>query len=607
MQTRRDQDNRTVAKAAVLRKLLGYARPYARQFLALLLIMLTYAGLDAAMPLLTRAAIDRFAVGDDMRGFGWFALVCFLFALGRGLTVRGMIATSGIIYTGLGHDIRRDCFNHLQKLSFSFFDQRAVGWLMARLTSDTQELSRTFAWGLADLIDGLGKLIMMSIIMFVLDPLLALIVLAVVPPLAIMIVIYQAVTLRLFREVRRANSEVTGAFNEGVSGARTTKTLVREDAALEEFSQRTAHLRDLSIWAARKSALYFPAVLLLGTIGSALALWAGGSGVIADRVTYGTLVAFIAYAVSFFRPLEDIARRFPQLQSAQAGAERIFSVLETEPEIRDCGTDPDAPPTEARPLKNFDGGVEFRNVDFAYSPEEPVLRDFSLRARAGETLALVGETGVGKTTIVSLLCRFYEPDRGAILAQGVDYRSLPLAEWRSQLGIVLQDPHLFSGSIRDNIRYGRLDATDREIEDAARVANAHDFIMECHSGYDFQVGENGAHLSAGQKQLIALARVVLADPKILILDEATSAVDTETEALLQSALDRVLQDRTSFVIAHRLSTIRRADRILLLNAEGLAEQGSHRELIRRRGAYYRLYSSQFIEERETALLAKSEQ
>lgn len=597
---RRSDDNRSGLKIAVLRRLAGYARPYAREFLLLFSIMIAYAALDAAMPLLTRSAIDRFGVTGQTQGLVGFAVICLLFALGRGLTVGGMIRTSGKIYTGLGHDIRRDSFGHLQKLSFSFFDSHAVGWLMARLTSDTQELSRTFAWGLADLVDGAGKLVLMSVIMFALDPTLAAVVLLVVPPLALTVIAYQAVTLRLYRGVRRANSEVTGAFNEGVGGARTTKALVRENLVLDEFAQRTAHLRDLSITAARKSAFYFPFVLLLGTVGSGLALWLGGKGILAGDVSYGTLVAFIAYAVSFFTPLQDIARRFPQLQNAQASAERIFSILETAPAVAD---DRNLPSRSTLPdALRFDGGIEFCNVSFSYTPDETVLCNFSLTVTPGETLALVGETGVGKTTLISLLCRFYEPTGGEIRVNGIDYRRLPLRWWRSQLGIVLQDPHLFSGAIRDNIRYGRLAATDAEIEHAAHIANAHDFIMDCRGGYDFDVGENGANLSTGQKQLLALARVVLTDPRLLILDEATSAVDTETESLIQRGLDDVLRGRTSLVIAHRLSTIRRADRILLLGAEGIVEQGTHHELIRRHGAYYRLYSSQFIEEKESALL-----
>ncbi len=595
-----DNDNRLRLNTTVLRQLYKYGRNYSGSFILLFLVMLAYAGLDAALPLLSRTAIDRFAVDREATGILWFALVCAFFALGRGVTVRFMIAVSGHIYTGLGYDIRRDSFNHLQRLSFSFFDRHAVGWLMARLTSDTQELSRTFAWGLADLIDGAGKIIMITVIMLIIDPLLALIVLAVVPPLALIVAVYQAVTLRLYRRVRRANSEVTGAFNEGVGGARTTKTLVREEAALDEFSQRTRHLRELSVQAARKSALYFPMVLLLGTLGSALVLWVGGSGVVAGDVTYGTLVAFIAYATSFFRPLEDIARRFPQLQNAQASAERIFSVLDTEPEIRDDSAIVSLGGADGLP--QFDGAVEFADISFAYIADEPVLHDFSLSVAAGETVALVGETGVGKTTVINLLCRFYHPDRGSILVNGIDYRRLPLAWWRRQLGIVLQDPHLYSGTIGDNIRYGRLTATDQEVEAAAQLAGSHEFIMECRGGYDFQVSENGANLSAGQKQLIALARVVLAAPKILILDEATSAVDTETEAMIQRGLNNVAAGRTSFIIAHRLSTIRQADRIVLLGREGIVEQGSHRELIRKRGAYYRLYTSQFIEEQENALL-----
>jgi ATP-binding cassette subfamily B protein len=584
----------------VLKWLAGYIRPYRWLFLRLIATMLVFAFLDATLPLLTRTAIDRFAVPRRTDGLVWFALVCALFAVVRGLAVWCMILTGGKTYTGVSRDLARDCFEHLQGLSFAYFDRHGVGWLMSRLTSDTQLLGRVFAWIAVDLVDATGRVVIMSIIMFTLNWKLALLVLAVVPPMVLIIGRFQLLTLAKFREVRHANAAISGAFNEGIMGARTTKTLVREEASLAEFAQRSETMRTASVSAARTSGLYLPLVLILGSVGSALALWIGGNGVLAGDISYGVLVAFIAYAIAFFEPMKDLANRFPQLQNAQAAAERVHSLLQTQAEIVDT---PEAlMRQQSQSLPPFQGQVEFDQVCFSYTAKETVLDNFSLKVPMGRTVALVGETGAGKTTIANLICRFYEPTSGTIRIDGMDYRHLPLVWLRSHLGIVQQTPHLFSGTIRENIRYGDLKASDEQVETAARLVNAHSFIATLPEGYEFRVGECGEGLSTGQKQLVSLARVMLANPKLLILDEATSSVDAETERLIQDAIDKVLQNRTSFIIAHRLATIRRADQILLIRNGRVLEQGSHRELIRLRGAYYSLYRSQFVATHEAQLL-----
>jgi ATP-binding cassette subfamily B protein len=476
-----------------------------------------------------------------------------------------------------------------------------VGWLMSRLTADARELGRFFAWGLVDFVDGLGRILIMTVIMLLLDWRLALLVLAVVPLIAVIVGRFQALTLSRFRAVRRAGSELTAAFNEGIMGARTTKTLGREEVSLQEFTVFTRQMRDISVAAARLSAFYFPIVLFVGTVAAAAAVWYGGNGVVAGDISYGVLVAFAAYARSFFEPIQDLARRFPQLQNAQAAAERVFSILETEPEAPSSMSD-EAPGVVSE-LPSFRGEIEFEHVSFAYQQDEPVLADFSLHVNPGETIALVGETGAGKTTIVNLLCRFYEPSAGIIRVDGRDCRQLPLAWLRRNLGIVQQMPHLFSGTVRESIRYGRLDATDAEVEEAARIVLADEFVRALPAGYETRIGEAGESLSSGQKQLLSLARAILANPRLLILDEATSAVDTATEYLIQTAIEKSLSGRTSFIVAHRLSTIRRADRILLIRDGKVVEQGSHHELIRRGQAYFQLYSSQFVEERERRIWA----
>jgi ATP-binding cassette subfamily B protein len=406
--------------------------------------------------------------------------------------------------------------------------------------------------------------------------------------------------------VRKTNSRITGAFNEGIGGAKTTKTLVREEANLAEFSELTGTMYRSSVKAAVLSALFLPAILTLGSVGTGIALWLGGNGVIAGVLSYGTLVAFIQYTVQFFEPLMELARMFAELQAAQASSERIFSLLEEEPQIQDSDAVTEKYGTILQPREEnwpaITGSITFENVSFGYIDGEKVLQNFSLDVHPGETIALVGETGSGKSTIVNLACRFYEPTEGVIKIDGVDYRQRSMLWLHSNLGYVLQAPHLFSGSIMDNIRYGRLDASDEEVINAAKMVNAHDFIMRQEAGYQADVGEGGSMLSTGEKQLISFARAILADPRIFVLDEATSSVDTETEQIIQNAIHTVLEGRTSFIIAHRLSTIRSADRILVIRQGKVTEYGTHQELLSQKGYYYRLYTNQFMDEQEMKLI-----
>ena len=596
----------------LMRKLIAYIGPYRAFVLRLLLIMLAFSLIDSLIPLLTKVAVDDFAVPRRTEGLVWFGLLCLVIALGRGLANLLMIRTGGRIYTGIAHDVRRDSFEHLQELSFSYFDRRPTGWLLARITSDSTQVGRMLSWGIIDPVDGIAKLVVMTGFMLMLHPGLACVVLAVVPVMAAVIWWFQGISLERYRGVRSTNSEITAAFNEGIMGAPTVKTLVREDANLREFERLTQHMREVSVSAATWSSFYLPLALLLGTAGSGLALWRGGIGVMDGTVSYGTLVAFFAYAVAFFQPLQDLARRIPELQNALAAAERIFSLLEAVPDIQDSaevvaryGTGDVTPSGDALPLPEFHGDIEFRNVTFYYVPNEPVLTDFSLHVHPGETVALVGETGTGKSTIVNLVVRFYEPMEGGIFVDGREIRELPLRWLRRHLGIVQQDPHVLSGSIAANIRYGRLEASEQEVCRAAELVDASSFIMGMPGGYEYDVGEGGRNLSTGQKQLLALARVLLADPRLLILDEATSSVDTETEQRIQRGIGTVLRGRTSFIIAHRLSTIRSADRIVLIQDGAIAEQGTHTQLLRRNGPYAHLYRNQFVEERSLKVIRGS--
>ncbi|MBN1948793.1 MAG: ABC transporter ATP-binding protein [Candidatus Cloacimonetes bacterium] len=588
------------------RKMLIFIRPFRQRLLILGMFMLALAGVDAVFPLMSKYAVDHFIVPGNLEGLGYFALVFAGLIIIQCINIYFFIALAGRIETGLTYEIRKQGFEHLQRLSLNYYGRTPVGWLMARMTSDCQRLGEFISWGLVDSVWGTSLMVLTASIMLVLNLRLALITLTVVPLLVIISIYFQKKILHSFRLVRKTNSRITGSFNEGIAGAKTTKTLVRERDNLLEFQELSGKMYTSSVQAAVFSSLFLPVVLFLGSIGTGLALWQGGGGVISGVVTYGTLVAFISYSVQFFEPLWELARVFAELQNAQASAERVFSMLEEKPEISDppeiMALYGDVLKEDRRDGTGLQGSISFRNVTFGYKADEKVLENFNLEVKAGETIALVGETGSGKSTIVNLACRFYEPEAGEILVDGIEYRQRSLLWLQSNLGYVLQSPHLFSGTIADNIRYGRLTAGAEEIEAAARLVNAHEFIMLQEKGYDTEVGEGGSLLSTGQKQLISFARAVVANPRIFVLDEATSSVDTETERMIQDAIHQVLKNRTSFIIAHRLSTIRAADRILVIRHGRIEEEGSHQELLRQQGYYYRMYTHQFLQEREEGLI-----
>lgn len=551
------------------------------------------ASTDLCFPILTGkliAEVEELGAKTDVAFYGWgfgVLTVCLC------ANIWGFIACAGKIRTHVSHDIRRDAFSRLQDLSFSFYDTKPVGWLMARLTSDCNRLSNILAWGVMDLIWGSTLMVGISLAMLIYNWKLALTVLAVVPLLFAVSVFFRKRILRTSRLVRKTNSRITAVYNEGIVGVRTSKVFVRQAENLRDFDQLTDEMLDHSVRNAILSAVYLPVVLTLSSVAIASALVMGGREVIFGTVVIGEVVMFMYYAQLFFAPIQDLSAWFAELQMAQASAERVLSLVEAIPDVRDTeavrerlaksGTDghPDAI-----------GQIEFRNVGFRYHTGPQIIEGLSFVVEPGQTIALVGATGGGKSTLVNLLCRFYEPTEGQILIDGIDYTDQSLRWFQSHLGIVLQQPHLFSGTIRDNIRYGDLEATPQQIEDAARLAGAHEFITAMTQGYDTPVGEGGNQLSLGQKQLVSFARAVLKRPRLLVMDEATSSIDTETEQLIQAGLARVLSGRTSFVIAHRLSTIRAADRILVIEKGRIIEQGTHRELLSSRGHYHDLYTEQ---------------
>jgi len=573
-------------------QILRYGRNLYPRIALLCLCMIIMAALESYVPQMTRYAVDELVPVLGTEGIetrialflGKFAML----ALVQGLIIWIFILIAGSLEVRLVHNLRERGFSRLQELSFSYYDRTPAGWIISRMTSDAQKLGDTIAWGIVDLVWGTAIMVSISVYMLVMNWRLGLFALAYMPVLLAITTWFQMRILQNQRKARRANSLLTGMFSEGLQGARTSKTMVLESGNKAEFSAESGRLRGYAIRAARLSALYMPFVVLLASSGTALVLGMGGRMVMDGILSYGVLIAFISYTMMIFDPAREVARVLSEFQAAQASAERLVSLIETKAEIVDK--------PGARTDGAFSGEICFDNVSFEYGDGTWIFKDFSLVIPAGQTVALVGETGSGKSTFVNLICRFYEPVSGRILVDGTDYREYTQNWLHRKLGYVLQTPQLFSGTLRENIRYGRLNASDEEIEEAARGANAFGFIQEFEHGFDTLVGEGGALLSTGQKQLISLARALVCNPALMILDEATSSVDTETEVLVQDAINTVLKDRTSIVIAHRLSTIRNADRILVMEEGAVLEDGTHDELMAAGGRYYSLYMRQFLDE-----------
>ena len=554
--------------------------------------MVLTAFLDGYFTLLSKRIIDDGILAGDidrvMQLLTQYGLAIVLMAL----SVLGFIASASRLGERVQYDLRKKMFARLQELSLSYYDRTPVGWLMSRLTSDASRVGDLVSWGFMDLAWGVFSIIISLGFMAVINVQMMLIVAAIIPVLLLVAVRFKKKILVEYRDVRKTNSKITGAYNENITGVRVVKSLRREEGNLNDFTELTGTMYRAGFRAAWLSALFLPVVQLISAVGISSVIWYGGWQFQLGGMTIGSIQAFIFYITFMLFPIQEMARIYAEMQQAIASGERIFSLIDAVPEIQDR--------SDAQEPDSLRGDIVFENVDFRYEEEKPVLRDFSLRVKQGETIALVGPTGAGKSTIVNLACRFYEPSSGRILVNGRDYTEWTLHGIHSRIGVVLQTPYLFAGSIWENLRYGRLDATEEEVENAARMAGAHAFIQELDDGYGSQVGEGGVLLSVGQTQLLSLARAILADPDIFIMDEATSSVDTLTEALVQEATETVMAGRTSFIIAHRLSTIRKADRILVIEDGRISEQGSHAQLIRQRGHYYNLYTKQFRDERTVA-------
>ncbi len=577
--------------APVLKRILGLLRPHWKWVVGFFITIAITSGLDAYFTFLNKQFIDQGIMLGDRERLMQLAVIYGSFIVLQAGAVFTFIYLAGVLGERIQYDLRKMLFDHLQDLSLSYYAQNAVGRLIARVTSDTGRVSDLLTWGIVDTTWALMNILSSTIFMAIINWRLALIVLTIIPIMAYVGIEFRKKILAEFRVSRRANSRITGAFNENFQGVRVVKALGREDRNTQEFQGLTTKMYNASYRAAWLSALFLPTVQIIAAVALGVIVGYGGNQITVGLMTIGGIQAFVSYLTFMMWPIQDLARVYAEMQHSIASAERIFKLADTPPEVHDR--------SGAVEAKTLLGEIEFDRVDFFYEDRKPVLTDFTLKVAPGEMIALVGPTGGGKSTIVNLLCRFYEPRQGVIRINGRDYMDYMLESIHNKIGIVLQTPHLFSGTVRENIRYGRLDATDEEVENAAKIAGAHDFIVTLEKGYDHNVGEGGNLLSVGQKQLISLARAALAKPELFIMDEATSSVDTLTEALIQRGMEALMKGRTSFVIAHRLSTIRRADRILVIEDGRIAEQGTHAELLRMRGHYYRLYTQQFRHELET--------
>jgi ATP-binding cassette subfamily B protein len=576
----------------VLKRIFKLMRPHWPWVTGFLVCVIIVSILDAFFTYMDKLIIDEGILAGNIDVLKHILVQYGVMILVQAAGIFGFIYLVGVLGERIRYDLRQMLFNHLQSLSLSYYSRTPVGWIMSRVTNDTERVAELVTWGLLDSTWGFVNILTALFFMFKINWQLALIITAILPILLYTAVQFRKRILKQFRKVRKFNSKITASYNENISGVRVIKALGREEDNLREFGQLTHSMRDAGYRAAWLSALFLPSVQIISAFALGSIIWYSGIKVGTGAISVGSIQAFVSYMTFMLWPIQDMARVFAEMQRALASAERIFSLVDTPPEIKDKpgAIDPGT----------IRGEIAFEHIYFWYEDELPVIKDLNLTIKRGETIALVGSTGGGKTTIVNLLCRFYEPKRGRIMIGGHDYTDISQQAIQSRVGVVLQTPHLFSGTIRENIAYGRLQASQEEIERAAKLAGAHEFITRFEKGYDEEVGEGGVLLSVGQKQIISLARAVLSNPEIFIMDEATSSVDTLTEAMIQKGMNAIMQGRTSIIIAHRLSTIKSADRILVIEDGQIAEIGSHAELLKLKGKYYNLYTRQFRFEREDA-------
>ena len=558
-----------------------------------------YAVLLAFWPLLTKFIIDNYIYKNDVEGFPKFVILMLAFVVMISLTELTYCFAAGKFEKKVILYLRSETFLKTQKLSAKYMDTHQVGWLVSRLVHDTMSIKESVAWNLFDMADSASRLIIIFITMYLLNAKLSLYVLASMPFIAAFTYIFQGKMMKAQKDIKEASSDLTSKLNEDIQGQKTIKTLLREKENLEEFKAISARYKRRGKHSITMQSLYIPSLAFLGSIATAFILKDGGAAAIVGTLTVGTLFAMVQYSTEIYEPIRQLASVLTELISMQASMERVNSILEADVEVYDTKEIEevygDALEAPKKSLPQMKGEIEFKNVSFAYKDEDYILKDFSLKIKDGERLALVGETGGGKSTIINIASRFYEPTKGKVYIDGIDYTQMPLKWVQMNLGYVLQTPYLFRGSIRDNILYGRDGATEEDMLRAAEVVGLDEIVKSFKDGYDTDVGEGGGKLSQGEKQLVSFARALIKDPAILILDEATSSVDTYQEKRIQDAIEKLLEGRTSITVAHRLSTIVTSDRILYIHQGRIAEMGTHRELIAKKGMYYNLYRKQYIE------------
>ena len=576
-----------------------------KRAITLALYMVLLSALDVLTPIVSSKALEVFfGENPQFEYMGLFIGIYVAIAILYMIAIYSFVRKAGEIEAEVSFEIRKEAFTHLQELSLSYYDKNAAGWIIARLTSDSRKLAEIISWGLVDMVWGLTTMLAILVVLFVTSPILALIITILTPLLFAVCMYFRKKILVAYRNVRKINSKITGSLNECIQGSKTTKTLVLEDTKYKEFNETATDMRSNSIRAVIRSSILWPLVVIISNIGLALTLSAGSASILGYigfiAIDVPTLYLFVNYTQLFFDPILQISSVLAELQQAQAAAERVIGLIETKSDIVDSPEVLEKYGTITNPKRenweDIEGDIKFENVTFSYIEKEVVLDNFNIEIKKGTSVALVGATGSGKSTIINLLCRFYEPTSGTIYIDGVDYKKRSINWLHEKLGYVLQTPHLFTGTIKDNIRYSKLDATDEEIIQAAKAVSAHEFISKLDKGYDTEVGDGGSKLSLGQRQLISFARAVLIDPKILVLDEATSSIDTQTEVMIQEAMDKMMEGRTTFIVAHRLSTIINSDLILVIEDGKIKEQGNHKELLKLKGDYYNLYKNQFINE-----------
>ena len=599
-----EQDDSPVKlSSSVWKKILKLVLKRKKHIILMIISVIILAVLDVLTPFLNSQVIKVFFSENPDFSKKWLYISLYIIgALLYMIVIYMFLRQAGHVEVEVGYEIRKEAFEKLQELPFSYYDKTPSGWIMARLTSDSRKLSEIISWGMVDLFWALFTMMGVLVMIYITNWRLALIITVLTPIMLLISIYFRKVILNAYRNVRKTNSKITGSFNESIMGAKTTKTLCLEESRNTEFKTLTKNMKHQSISAIIRSSLFWPIILVLGYLGVGVTLGVGSAGVLGIIggivITVDILYLFTNYTTLFFDPVMGIARVLSDMQQAQASAERIIGLIETPLDIYDTESVKSIYGTILSPKREnweeIEGNVEFKNVTFSYTQKEVVLKNFNLTVKKGTSVALVGTTGAGKSTIVNLLCRFYEPTNGEILIDNKNYKERSISWLHEKLGYVLQTPHLFNGTIKENVAYGKKDASLEEIIDACKKAQAHEFIENLPNKYDTEVGEGGSKLSLGERQLISFARAIIKDPKILILDEATSSIDTETEVKIQQVMNEFMSGRTTFIVAHRLSTIINADLILVISNGEIKEQGTHKELLKLKGDYYNLYKKQFI-------------